>query len=342
LVKRFQEPEIFQRIVLGVGAVLMGVKFFAWVVTGSNAIFSDALESIVNIAAGFLALTALRIAAKPNDRDHPYGHGKIEFISAGVEGTMIGLAGVAAIVKAGYNLLYPQELSSLDLGLVLSAFAGAVNYALGIFSEKIGDKHRSAALSASGKHLQTDAFTTVGLLAGLGLVRFSGLVWVDNVVAMVFGALIIITGVKVIRTSLAALMDESDFELIRSVLETVNKTRDHRWIDLHNLRVMRVGSAIHIDCHLTLPWYLQLSEAHAQIHEFENHLRQAFKPYQLECFVHADACVPASCAVCRIENCPARKHAFQEAVPWTLEHVMQTEKHRLSDLAKRPKSTSII
>jgi divalent metal cation (Fe/Co/Zn/Cd) transporter len=138
----------------------------------------------------------------------------------------------------------------------------------------------------------------VGLLAGLGLVRITGYVWIDTAVAAIFGAMILLTGVKVIRSALAALMDESDFSLISGVLQAVNKERNPEWIDLHNLRVMRVGSAIHIDCHLTLPWYLQLKEAHRHIHDFENKLRQAYAPLHLECFIHADACVPASCAVC--------------------------------------------
>ncbi len=208
----------FQWFAVSIGVVILLIKFYAFHVTGSNAILSDALESIINVMAGSFALYSLILAAKPKDRDHPYGHGKIEFISSGIEGTLILLAGFSIVAKSAHDLFNQHELESLDLGLYLVAGAGLTNYVLGWFTESYGKKNHSPTMVASGKHLKSDGYTSVGLIIGLGIVMLTGLIWVDSVVAIAFGIYIAFVGVKEIRKSVAGIMDEADFELLEGLI----------------------------------------------------------------------------------------------------------------------------
>nr|MBP9875104.1 cation transporter [Haliscomenobacter sp.] len=238
-------------LILGVG--LMAVKFLAWYRTGSNAILSDALESIINIVAGAFGLYSLLISFKPKDQNHPYGHGKVEFLSAGFEGALISIAGVLILGKAVYNLFYPQELEELKLGIYLTAFTGAANYLMGWVLEWKGMRNNSLILKSSGKHLQADAWSSLGILLGLALVFSTGINQLDNLLALFFGLLIIYSGFGLVRQSIAGIMDEADYRLIRSIVNHLQQNRSENWVDIHNLRVIKYGPNPHIDCHLTLP-----------------------------------------------------------------------------------------
>lgn len=317
----------FQWFAVSAGVVILLIKFFAFHVTGSNAILSDALESIINVVAGSFALYSLILAAKPKDMDHPYGHGKIEFISSGIEGTLILLAGVAIILKSAHDLFTEHELAEVDLGLYLSAGAGAINYALGWFTESYGKRNHSPTMVASGKHLKSDGYTSLGLIVGLGVVIFTGLSWVDSAIALLFGAYIGFIGVKEIRKSVAGIMDEADFELLESLISEINANRNENWIDLHNFRAQKFGKGIHIDCHLTLPYYFSVEEAHAEIDRVEKLVNDKY-PESVEMFIHADPCIPTSCRICRKHDCPVRKAAHEETIRWELETVLKNSKHR--------------
>jgi len=165
--KKAQQNISLQKWVAAVSVLLLAVKFIAYYSTNSVSILTDALESIVNVAAGFIGLYSLYVAGKPRDTDHPYGHGKAEFLSAAIEGTMIGAAGAIIIYKAVRHILNPVELHRIDYGIILVAITTLINFAVGWYCLKTGRRNNSAALMASGKHLQTDTWSTVGIIIGL-------------------------------------------------------------------------------------------------------------------------------------------------------------------------------
>ncbi len=192
---------IMLRVTLSVSFIILIVKFIAWYITGSNAIMADALESIVNVAAGIIALVSVSIAAMPKDRDHPYGHGKAEFLSAAIEGTMISVAGLLIISKSVYNFFVPNLLEEIGIGIILISFAGVVNYVMGYFLEKTGKKTQSDTMVANGKHLKTDTYTIIGLILGLAVIWLTNIHWLYPLIAIIFGAYIIYAGFNVSRYS---------------------------------------------------------------------------------------------------------------------------------------------
>jgi cation diffusion facilitator family transporter len=317
-----------QKWVAFVSVLLLAVKFIAYYSTHSVSILTDALESIVNVAAGFIGLYSLYIAAKPGDRDHPYGHGKAEFISAAIEGTMICSAGAIILYKAIQNLIHPAALHKLDFGIWLIAGTAIINFIVGILCFNTGKRNNSLALMASGKHLQSDTYSTLGIIAGLVLLYFTGYRWIDSAVAILFGAIIIFTGYRILRRSIAGIMDEADIKLLTRMVEVLNANRRENWIDLHNLRVIKYGSKLHVDCHLTVPWYLNILEAHKEVDALANLIRKEFGE-SLELFVHTDPCLPFSCQICTKNNCNVRNNNFVGKINWTLENVLQNKKHEL-------------
>lgn len=317
-----------QKWVAVISVLLLGIKFFAYYLTNSVAILTDALESIVNVAAGFIGLYSLYISAKPADKDHPYGHGKAEFISAAIEGTLILTAGALTIYKAIKTLLYPEPLSRLDTGIWLVAITAVANYLIGLTCVRMGTRNQSMALVASGRHLQTDTLSTVGIIAGLVLLFFTKWVWVDSVVALLFGGIIVFTGYKIVLNSIAGIMDKADLTLLERMVSLLNKNRHINWVDLHNLRVIKYGAILHLDCHLTLPWYLNVHEAHEEIDQLATLVRSEFGE-SLELFVHSDGCLPFSCQICEKIDCAARVHPFEKKVEWTLDNILSDQKHQL-------------
>jgi cation diffusion facilitator family transporter len=317
-----------QKWVAGISVLLLVAKFIAYYLTNSVSILTDALESIVNVAAGFIGLYSLYIAAKPRDIDHPYGHGKAEFISAAIEGTLITSAGAIIIYKAVKSFIKPAELQKLDYGIYLVAAAAVVNFIIGLITERKGKSANSLALIASGKHLKSDSYSTFGIIVGLILIYFTGFKWIDPAVAVIFGAIIIYTGYKILRRSIAGIMDEADVELLKKIVDLLNKNKRENWVDLHNLRVIKYGSILHIDCHLTVPWYLNVNEAHAEVDALSSLVRREFGE-SVELFVHVDGCLPFSCKVCNKQNCNERKHNFEKRIDWTLENVLQNQKHQV-------------
>lgn len=323
-----REKIAVQAFALSVGVILMAIKFYAFFRTNSNAVLTDALESIINIVAGGFGLYSLYLAAKPHDEDHPYGHGKIEFISASIEGTLIFSAGMIMMVKSVYNFFKPIEIGSLDTGITLIAISGCINYLLGEYATRSGEKNSSMTLIASGEHLKSDAYSSAGLLVGLGLILLTGLHWLDNVVAILMGAVIIFSGYKILKKSVAGIMDEADFALLDKVVYHLNDKRRENWVDIHNLRIIKFGEKIHIDCHTTVPWYFNANEVHAELKLVEENIKDII-PNNLETFIHADPCLPASCKSCIKSDCSHRMHSFEQRIEWTLENVMKNEKHFL-------------
>ena len=325
-----------QRWIAIASSVLLIAKFSAYYLTSSVSILTDALESIVNVIAGFIGLYSLYVAAKPKDMDHPYGHGKAEFVSAAVEGTLVLSAGLLIIYNAVKNLIYPIEIHELDLGIYLVAGTAIINWVLGAIALRQGRKNNSLALQASGKHLQSDTYTTAAIIVGLILISVTHKIWIDGVVAIGFGFFIIYTGYKIIRTSLAGIMDEADMELLEKVVDVTEKNRKENWIDVHNLRVIKYGNVLHVDCHLTVPWYFNINQAHCEIDGLSKLIRDNFGE-SLELFVHSDGCLYYQCHICIKHDCPVRQHSFKKRVDWTMDNALQNEKHSLKDLQEEEK-----
>lgn len=317
-----------QKGIAGLSVVLLVVKFIAYYLTHSVSILTDALESIVNVAAGFIGLYSLYIAAKPRDHNHPYGHGKAEFLSAAIEGTLILFAGGLVIYSGVKNFIYPVPIHKLDQGIYLVGITAVINFLAGYICVQRGKKNDSLALIASGRHLQTDSYSTFGIIAGLVLIYFTGNEKIDSVVAVLFGLFALYTGYRIVRESIAGIMDEADLVLLKRMLNLLNANRRENWIDLHNLRIIKYGAILHMDCHLTVPWYLDVRQAHEEIDALSNLVRNEFGE-SVELFVHSDACHSFSCAICAKNDCNVRKHNFEKKITWTLDNILQDKKHRL-------------
>ena len=315
-----------QKWVAGISVILLVAKFIAYYLTNSVSILTDALESIVNVAAGFIGLYSLYVSAKPRDINHPYGHGKAEFLSAGVEGSLIIIAGFAIIYKSGYNLLYPHPIQHLDKGMILIGITAVINYALGYVSIYRGNKNNSLALIASGKHLQSDTYSTIGIIAGLILIYFTDILWLDSAIALFFAVVIIVTGYRIIRSSIAGIMDEADLGLLKHMVEVLDKNKQENWVDLHNLRVIKYGGQLHVDCHLTVPWYLNVHQAHAEIDKLAALIKKEFGT-SIELFVHSDGCLYFQCNICSKHDCHVRQKPFEHRIPWSTKNLLRDAKH---------------
>ena len=182
-------------------------------------------------------------------------------------------------------------------------------------------------MKASGRHLQADTWSTVGIVVGLFLLRFTHLVWIDSAVAIAFGVMILVEGYKIIRQTVAGIMDEADTELLRELVQVLNTHKRDNWIDLHNLRAIKYGAVLHLDCHLTVPWYFHVNEAHHEVDALDRLIRQIF-PQTIEMFVHTDGCAPpTSCSVCPLTSCPKRIRDFEKRLEWTFENITTNQKH---------------
>jgi cation diffusion facilitator family transporter len=189
-----------------------------------------------------------------------------------------------------------------------------------------GKKNNSLALIASGKHLQTDTWSTLGIIAGLLLLLLTKINWIDSAVALIFSFIIIYTGYKIVRKSIAGIMDEADEELLKKLVATLNTNRKQNWIDLHNLRIIKYGGTLHLDCHLTVPWYLNVHEAHKEIDLLSALVKKEYGE-SMELFVHSDGCLDFSCAICTKNDCIVRKHHFEKKIEWTMENISSNSKH---------------
>ncbi len=322
-----QENLRIQKLVVTVAVILFAIKIVAYFITQSVAILTDALESTVNVIAGFIGLFSLYVAAKPKDEDHPYGHGKAEFVSAAVEGTLILVAGLIIIYESINNFIHPHNIQKLDYGIILVAVTAVINFLVGYISIRKGKRNNSMALIASGKHLQTDTYSTLGIIIGLALILITGYLWLDAVIAIIFAFIIIFTGYRIIRSSLAGIMDEVDTDLLFKLVTVLNNNRSENWIDLHNLRVIKYGGQLHIDCHMTVPWYLNINEAHKEIDTLIILIKKEFGD-SVEFFVHTDGCLYTQCSLCSKQDCPVRQHPFEKRIEWTLTNIVSNKKHQ--------------
>ncbi|SNC75795.1 cation diffusion facilitator family transporter [Hymenobacter gelipurpurascens] len=313
---------------LVVSVVLVAIKFYAYLLTRSQAVLTDALESIINVVTSGFALYSIYLASLPKDENHPYGHGKIEYLSIGFEGALILIAGVYIFRSAIQALLNPHAVERPDWGMALLAITAIVNLVVGFLLVRAGRQHNSVALVGDGQHLYMDSVSTLVSCLALLLVLFTGNEVFDSGAALLLGVFIVVNGYRMLRRSIGGLMDESDVKTVKQVISELQAHRQPSWIDVHNLRVLRYGSDLHVDCHVTMPYYFTLDETHAQVHRIEEFVASKFD-VEVEMFVHADPCTFAACSHCHMPDCPVRQHSFSQEIPWTVANTVKNERHQL-------------
>ncbi len=303
---------------LAIAVLLLGVKFYAYWLTDSAAILSDALESIINVVAGAFALVSVIMAHKPPDENHPYGHGKIEFFSAGFEGAMIIGAAVAIFYTGVSHLIEPRPLPNLGMGLVLLVATALVNLVLGIGLLRVGRSTDSLTLVADGKHVLTDVYTSAGVLIGLVFLRFTNWHWLDGAIACLVGINILVTGWSLVRQSFHGLMDAANPNILQQLSGLLIGNRGQYWVDIHQLRAWKSGNHIHVDLHLVLPRELSLEEAHREAKVMETLIENHFRG-RASALIHTDPCIDADCPICSRYECDFRQKPAGDLTPWTLE-----------------------
>ena len=311
-------------ISLVVGSGLLAAKYVAYELTGSTAVLSDAMESIVNVVAAIFARGGWVFAGRPADRSQPSGHGKIEFFSAAFEGGLIAFAAVMIVYQAGSSLAHGMEVRQIDAGLAIVAGAGLANLALGWFLVRTGRRSNSLTLVADGQHVLSDFWTSLGVVIGLLLVRVTGLLWLDPLVAAIVGVNLAWTGIRLVRHAAGGLLDEEDTELLHKLVAALNASMVTGIIRVHKLRAIRYGRFSHIDAHLVVPEFWLVESAHDAADAFE---REVIKSCGIEGEIvfHTDPCRRLYCARCDIPACPIRVDPFRARTALTVEEIVQPD-----------------
>ncbi|RMG18795.1 MAG: cation transporter [Deltaproteobacteria bacterium] len=270
---------------LAVAVLLLGAKLLAWRWTGSTAVLSDALESIVNVVAAGFALWSLRLANEPADLDHPYGHGKIEFVSAAFEGGLVFLAGLVIAQEAVQALIRGSELERLGEGIAITGAAAVVNLLLGAWLVRVGRKSGSLALVADGKHVLSDVWTSAMTVLALVLVKWSGQAWLDPAVALVAAANLLRIGGKVVLEAVHGIMDVADPEDLERVTQALSTIESPRFVGWSKLRSRHQGRFHHVDLTIYVPGEISVEEAHEVADEVERVVREALGEAQVICHI---------------------------------------------------------
>ena len=274
------------RASLGVAVLMLVGKVWAYRITGSTAILSDALESVIHLAATGMAAFSLWYARQPADRKHPYGHGKIAYFSSGIEGALIAVAAVAIVWEAARALVAGPELANLGAGLAITAALGAVNLVLGLVLIRVGKRTNALVLEANGHHVLTDMWTSLGVLAGVALVLVTGLEWLDPLVALLVGLNILWTSVRLLRAAARGLMDTADdaeTERVLALLEASGEIRGY-----HHVRHRRVNDRVFLEQHLLFDDGLTLEEAHRLASGVEARQRALFPESRVQITSHLE------------------------------------------------------
>ncbi len=309
-------------ISLVAGLLILVAKFAAWHATDSQVVFSDAMESIVNVVAAAFMLFAVALAAQPADENHPYGHGKIEFITSGFEGGLIAFAAIVILYEAAAALVEGAQPQRLGIGMAVVGAAGVANLLLGAYLVRAGRAHVSPALVADGKHVLSDFWTSAGAVVGLLCVQLTGLAWIDGVVAIVVALALLRTGYGLLRTAARGLMDESDEEVIALVAEALEEARTPEVIEVHDLRAINLATFHHVDLHVVVPEFWTVDRAHDEMDAYQARVL-ASHPRAGDLQFHVDPCERAYCTRCAIAECPVRRRPFRERRPLTPQSVVR-------------------
>lgn len=273
---------------IAVALVVMGLKYWAYLITGSVALYSDALESIVNVITGIAALVALRISVQPPDKKHPFGHHKAEFFSAALEGALIVVAAMLIFQEAWAAWRTPRDLTEPAAGLGVNALAGALNAVWGVFLVVKGKSWRSPALIASGWHILTDVATTVGVLAGLALSLATGIRELDPLLAALVGLNILWAGYSIVGGAVSHLMDQAASGEVQAVIRTAIQESAEGAIQAHDIRTRQAGRATFIEFHLVVPGHMTVLESHAICDRIEAEIMRRIEGSQIVIHVEPD------------------------------------------------------
>jgi divalent metal cation (Fe/Co/Zn/Cd) transporter len=316
-------------ISLVVATLILAAKYQAYRMTGSTAVLSDALESIVNVLAAVFALGGLLFAGRPADRNHPYGHGKIEFFSAAFEGGLIAFClhphRLRGGTQPGGRVRRPSDRTRAPDRPRLRL----VNLALGLYLVRTGRRYVSLTLIADGQHVLADVWTSAGIIVGLGLVRLTGRAWLDPVVALLVALWLMATGFRLVRHAAGGLLDEEDPLLLKRVLDALQKYVGGGVIRVHHLRAIRSGRFQHVEAHLVVPEFWSVEHAHDLSEDVAARVMRDLGA-EGEMVFHTDPCHRIYCAVCDLEDCPIRREPFLKQTPLTLEEAVQPDMPRSS------------
>lgn len=294
-----------------VSVVVLLLKTQAYYATLSLAVMSDALETVINVVTALVALFAVKVAAEPADENHPYGHGKLEYFSASFEGGLVFFAGLAVIYQGVLSFFRDTRTIDAFNGNIYLFAATALNLGLGLYLIRYGKKSNSETLSASGQHIMSDVVTTAGVFGGLVLVKVTGLVWIDSVVALIAGGYLLWEASKILNNTASALMDGVDEDSLKLLAEVMDKHKIPEVIDIHNARMIRSGSFHHIDAHVVVPEYMDVATVHRLTHDFEMKIVKDYK-YDGEIAFHIDPCKRSFCKQCHLTACQLREANFEQ------------------------------
>jgi len=307
-------------ISLTIAVVMLIAKLGAYFITNSAAIFSDAVESVVHILATAMAFYSIILSSKPADESHLYGHGNIEYFSAGVEGLFIALASIYIIYNAIIDISIGTTLKQLDIGVYIISSAGLTNLGLGFYLIRVGKKTNSLTLTADGKHVLTDSFTSIGVILGIILVIATDIQIIDPIVAILVAINILYTGYHLIRESIGGLMIETDKDLLDKIVNCLTNGRKDYWIDIHHLRFWKSGENIFLDFHLSLPYYFNIKESHLEEEYIEKCLLTDIPNASVR--IHMDFCIDNLCKHCAYHKCKVRKEKFISKPEWNSEKLL--------------------
>ena len=282
-------PARVMQLSLAVAFVMLGGKITAYLLTGSSAILADAAESVIHLAATSVAAFSLWYASQPADRDHPYGHGKIAFFSAGLEGGLIFIAATYIIFTAVNALLEGPELKNLGIGLAITGVLTLINLALGLTLIRVGRASGSIVLTANGKHVLTDMWTSLAVLVGVLIVWLTDIVWLDPVVAIAAGLNIISSAISLIRRSYGGLLDEADPAMTQRIVDSLDRAKQAgRIADFHQLRHREADAVLWVEMHMLLPSDMTVDEAHERVTEVEQSIKALFPGLSVHLTTHIE------------------------------------------------------
>ena len=265
----------FAWLSIGAAVITIALKTAAYLLTGSVGLLSDALESVVNLVGAMMALAMLTIAARPADEDHTYGHSKAEYFSSGVEGTLILIAAVSIVITAIPRLITPKPIEQVGLGLGVSVAASLVNLVVAIILRQAGKRYHSITLEADAQHLMTDVWTSVGVLAGVGLVALTGWERLDPIVAFIVAANIVWSGVRIVRMSALGLMDTALPIKEQAILKSILEKYTQKGVEYHALRSRQSGSRQFVSFHVLVPGRWSVQRGHKLLESIEADIRHA-------------------------------------------------------------------
>ncbi len=306
------------------------IKFSAFFFTHSTAVLSDASESIMNIVTGIFALFSIGLASKPKDLNHPYGHGKIEFFALGFEGALILVTGIWIFYKASLSLILPHPIDEAIKGVFLEGSTGIINGVLGLYLIQRSKSLNSMTLFAEGKHLMSDTINSFGIVLGLILIHFTRFYLLDSLISFLICGWMLYNGYSLLRRSVAGLMDEADENRVDKIISILEAERSDNWIDIHNLRAQTYGENIHIDAHITLPYYFDLIKSDEELKKIKQLIDLKLRS-EVELFFQADPCDPQCCHYCRKLDCSVRSEDKWKDIPWNYKRLVLDQKHYLEN-----------